>query len=93
MGDREGAMARNLSKCVFVLLVLALSGLIFLLRNIHSDEVRTGTTADPCHVFPTMGSSEGTEDMRIFISSCRTAVTVYLCPSFVRFPSSLFRRT
>lgn len=29
-------MARNLSKCVFVLLLLALSGLVFLLRNIHS---------------------------------------------------------
>lgn len=56
MGDREGTMARNLSKCVFVLLVLALSGLIFLLRNIHSVEVRMGSTAAPCQVFPTMGS-------------------------------------
>lgn len=54
--QREGTMARNLPKCVFVLLVLALSGLIFLLRNIHSIEVRMGSTADACQFLPTMGS-------------------------------------
>lgn len=33
-------MSRNLSKYTLVFLLLALSGLIFLLRNIHSVEVR-----------------------------------------------------
>lgn len=34
-------MSRNLSKYALIFLLLALSGLIFLLRNIHSVEVRT----------------------------------------------------
>lgn len=43
--QKKGTMARNLSKCVFVFLVLALSGLIFLLRSIRSVEVRRGSMA------------------------------------------------
>lgn len=38
--QKEVIMSRNLSKYTLVFLLLALSGLIFLLRNIHSVEVR-----------------------------------------------------
>lgn len=39
--QKEGTMSRSLSKYAPVFLFLALSGVIFLLRNIHSVEVRT----------------------------------------------------
>lgn len=39
--QKEATMSRNLSKYALIFLLLALSGLIFLLRNIHSVEVRT----------------------------------------------------
>lgn len=38
--QKEAIMSRNLSKYALIFLLLALSGLIFLLRNIHSVEVR-----------------------------------------------------
>lgn len=40
VGQKEVTMCRNLSKYAFIFLFLALSGLIFLLRNIHTVEVR-----------------------------------------------------
>lgn len=45
--QKQGAMAPSLSKCVLVFLLLAVSGLVFLLRNIHSVEVSRGPRAGP----------------------------------------------
>lgn len=39
-GQKEATRSRNLSRYALIFLLLALSGLIFLLRNIHSVEVR-----------------------------------------------------
>lgn len=38
--QKEATMSRNLSRYALIFLLLALSGLFFLLRNIHSVEVR-----------------------------------------------------
>lgn len=103
--QKEGTMARNLSKCVFVFLILALSGLIFLLRNIHSVEVRRGSTAGPVSSLPRWGLQppEGTEDMQseitAVISPCRAVMRVFLCQvprtlwGIYAFSSSLLCRT
>lgn len=51
--QKEATMSRNLSRYALIFLLLALSGLIFLLRNIRSVEVRDPsrlplkTSADP----------------------------------------------
>lgn len=84
-------MARPLCKCVFVFLVLALSGLIFLLRNIHSVEVRGRSTA--------MLRGDGEHVIAAIISPCRAVIKVFSCqitPSLVviyPFSSSLLCRT